>query len=142
MNNPFATENLIASDFTALADAVDQNPLTDDTLDDVAAQINALDSQIKSLEVRRDLLKKALTDRFIADDLKKIETKRFKVTRAAAARRVVLHDGILPESLPTEYQTVSVDAKAVRDAANDGVDLSAFLTLAEPTYYLRITARK
>lgn len=138
MYNPFDKPSLKAVE--PLVTVIDEEPLTDDTLDAVAAQIYALDTQIKELTEQRDLLKQNLLARFETDGLKNYETRFFKVWCQASARKVKLK--VEPELLPEQYRVLKADEKAIRQALDDGEDMSAYAELEPATQFIRINPKK
>lgn len=122
-----------------LIDRVDAAPLSNETLDEVALQIADLADEIDVLTRRRDQLRKALLERFLADDLKKVETSRVKVALSTGARRVKLK--VKPEDLPERFQLLTSNDKVIKEAVDDGEDLSQYLTLADSAPFVKITPK-
>lgn len=122
-----------------LIDRVDAAPLSNETLDEVAFKIADLADEIDALTAQRDRLRKAVTERFLADDLKKVETSRVKVALTTGARRVKLK--VEPKELPERFQLLTSNDKVIKEAVDEGEDLSQYLTLLDPTPFIRITPK-
>jgi len=122
-----------------LIDRVDAAPLSNETLDEVALKIADLADEIDALTTQRDRLRKAVTERFLADDLKKVETSRVKVSLTTGARRVKLK--VEPKELPERFQLLTSNDKVIKEAVDEGEDLSQYLTLLDPTPFIRITPK-
>lgn len=139
---PYSTDlttPVIIDPVQALIDRVDAAPLSNETLDEVALKIADLADEIDALTAKRDRLRKALTERFLTDDLKKVETSRVKVTVTAGARRVKLK--VKPQDLPERFQLLTSNDKVIKEAVDEGEDLSQYLTLIDPTPFVRITPK-
>lgn len=122
-----------------LIDRVELGPLANDTLDEVALAIADLADEIDALTARRDRLRKALLERLLTDGLQKTETKQVKVAVQTGARRVKLL--VKPEALPERFQLLTSNDKEIKQAVDDGEDLSQYLTLLDSSPFVRITPK-
>lgn len=137
--NPTISTPVSFDPVQSLIDRVDAGPLANETLDEVALKIADLADEIDALTAKRDRLRKALLERCLTDDLKKVETSRVKIAVQTGARRVKLK--VKPEDLPERFQLLTSNDKAIKEAVDDGEDLGQYLTLTDSTPFVKITPK-
>jgi predicted PP-loop superfamily ATPase len=128
--------------------------IRDDKIDHYCALIKELDIRIttRKAEAQRlidrakideklvQFLKHNLKKFFEQQNLKRIDTRRFKVTLARNGGQQSVNLSIPPEELPTQFQVIAVKANldAIREALQQGEQVPG-ASLAERGSYIRIS---
>lgn len=110
-----------------------------ENLDTLLLEIDGFQIQIANLQALLDERRSRLKNALELGGRDEYKNDQFTVKRIAKAGKVSLKVPV--DLLPTSFTVLKPNDVAIRKAAAAGQDVTDFVTLEEPSYYVRITGK-